>query len=976
MRLAQEYKKVLNNKFGENFAVFDYTADFQEFWMETIDEKDNSLPAPKIIEAARNKALIIIWEEMSGVDEKDNLDNLDKQDVKFDAFKLLAPHLTPLDWTLTISMKLLKASEDLDFRIHIVDLTVKKYEDTFVSHMRATLLAEMPWVSLYAPLVPNDGNNETARYRRGYKNITELINIEDGSLSPSIGTAVSVKGQEKSVKQALSRIAEAWRSSLIQSDDHHDLNNIIGASVASDDNSGPPLIRAFCRRLAFSGHLLLEKTSANDQNNVSGINADVLVIDDMLPMGWNQYLCKALGAKPEYTSPFESQAFVRFGKAAGGLKLYGCTSAAALINSWKIQSPPLNQRNFGYRFLPDSSQTSHGEILFLDLRLGNIQAIKAQAQDLLDLFKDFLKGEQADTSSLAWIAIDQGEQDRIKSWCDNPNASEGTDGFVDAITLLPRICALINPLVPIVLFSSTARADIKQKLSRYRNIYCGFEKPQVLKQPRSVAESFIELNYQLRDCKQLIALRRSLEFVEKEALKVAEIRKNNPDLFQFKSVECFVDESGTKKLLSGTFVLLSKCEGTADEINNDLESGCNCVKSTKHSLYSEDENGKEEKRRIRTECAKCVKEKFSGFNSNDYQTLGVGFYVSHSDFNKNIAGDLFSSKHPEQKLDWLLRFTVDFNGAILPWYLKYSSEIAKFCFDVRSLPEDDSCERQRRNANFGFAEVQINQRMGNKTYDESSYFPLFREATLRWPSAWWKLKPVLIRGYSLTRKSTQKSTQRYCHYFADWVSGALRESSDQSIKFLEDSGIVKECNIYRAEATKNKYWLLESFRLAVHGAREEAIVHLLLHNGITSTEPQFDEPDNPKIEQILLLGIYEHALKFVQGNALFQALLADKDARKIGLADRDISSQSYENNGLPQEPQNTVVNSFTVTVVKYSSKYTHGWEVKDETGNNYFLTKTFFSEEHKEGDELKVSYSGGTVNHGQISYDKILLINE
>lgn len=814
-------------------------------------------------------------------------------------YKLLMPHLTPLDWVLAFSIKVLKDADtakktdsmktpsmenapmvDLGFSIHIIDLTVKEFEDAYALRMRDQLLAEMPWMKLYAPLVPvvDVKKERKARYRRCYERITDLNALLE-AVSKAETMADLIAEEKNSIQGTLGVVSNAWRASLIQSNDHHDLNNLIGATVASGGDDVSPLVRAFCKRLEFSGHLSRNYLSERKKLSSGAVDvgsADILVIDDMLSMGWDRYLCKALGTKHVVGTTFCSDKFVRFG-TQGRVNLHGCLSANALIESWTPNPPRLDQRHFGHRFLPDTIYATYGEILFLDLRLGDQQKIKEQVSKLLDIFGSLL----TNTDSLAWTAIDQDEQECIRKWCAEPNTSEDTDGFVDAITLLPRICALINPLVPIILFSSTARADIKQKLSSYRNIFCGFEKPQVLQQPESVLQSILGLRHQLRDCRKLIEFRHILAFVEEQAGYARPIRAMLAQTMKkFNSVECFFDESGvekTGKLLSGTFVLLSDNHETADSINDSL----NNIVDTKYSIFANTKYEVDEKILKRDKCAEKVKKALNSF-SGRYQTLGIGFHVVDGLLTQ-FAGDLFTADHPERKLDYLLRFVIDFNGVVLPWYLGYSSEKAKFCFDVRSLPAKDKAEMSERFVRFGIEENTTG--CMNKTFSEESYFPFIREAMLRWPNNLWKLNPHTARGYQLSAKNAG----RHCHYLADWVVGALRDGG-KGRKFLQ--AIVDEEHTYSAQATLNKFWLLESFRFAAHGASEEAIVHLLLHISIANSKaPRLDEPVNAKIEQILLLGIYDLALLSARGNALFQALFADKNSRKAGVQSSGIPEQ-------------------------------------------------------------------------------------
>jgi hypothetical protein len=223
---------------------------------------------------------------------------------------------------------------------------------------------------------------------------------------------------------------------------------------------------------------------------------------------------------------------------------------------------------------------------------------------------------------------------------------------------------------------------------------------------------------------------------------------------------------------------------------------------------------------------------------------------------------------------------------------------------------------------------------------------------------------------------------QHCHYLADWVAGALRDGEKGSA-FLH--GIVDEKHTYCAQATLNKFWLLESFRFAAHGASEEAIVHLLLHSGIANTDvPHLDETDNAKVEQILLLGIYEIALQSARGNAMFQALFADKNSRKVGVEGRgvpekyvevssdkanlqpaeiiDEAADNQQSLSLPasvevssDDSRNTAEKHSLTVVEKLESATPSGWMVEDSSNKRFFLRRTSRSEVHNIGDMLQAT---------------------
>ena len=74
---------------------------------------------------------------------------------------------TPMRWALDFSIKMLDSNPKADISISIVDLTGEKHDQECGMRMRQELLAEMPWVKLYVPLVP-ENSGEKVWFREGY----------------------------------------------------------------------------------------------------------------------------------------------------------------------------------------------------------------------------------------------------------------------------------------------------------------------------------------------------------------------------------------------------------------------------------------------------------------------------------------------------------------------------------------------------------------------------------------------------------------------------------------------------------------------------------------------------------------------------------------------------------------------------------------------------------------------------------------
>lgn len=485
MGLAEQYKKVLGKQLESTAVVFDYAdpVDFKVFW--------NAMCAKDVFPDPKGKALIIAWDGMPTDSHVSD--------------KLLHQHLTPLDWALAFSIKLL--SDPLagvaDFSIHILDFTVKEFEDAHSFKIIGTLLDEMPWVKIYAPLKPAN-----ARYRRRHEKLEDITKLNLGANT----FAKSVSGNQQGCKAALMDIAQLWRASVLQSNDHHDLNNIVGPQIISKmmsdtalgGNNSSELECAFLKRLEWSG--LCPALGKNDQYEAPPFNQqlDIVVIDDQLARGWDQVLGSLVGLPPMEipVTPNESLALFR---SNGSLNLHGATNPSCLldalgisevsgsphgVDSVAVMTELYNQRKFDS---PVSKiEGSRPWMLVLDMRLFSGQ-ISLEREWYAMLAKAALQISSLDKSKLAWHGFEEngkqleGSEKEVAQLKEGEqlkylaNGGELDEAHIDtALSLFPRLCALRWPSVPIIVFSSTRRRELIAKLAKYGNIFLSSSKPNVL----------------------------------------------------------------------------------------------------------------------------------------------------------------------------------------------------------------------------------------------------------------------------------------------------------------------------------------------------------------------------------------------------------------------------------------------------------------------------------------------------------------
>ena len=385
----------------------------------------------------------------------------------------LEPHLTPMDWVLAFSINALaqdEVPECADVAIHIIDLTGRDHT-AWSMRMRHQLLAEMPWVTLHAPLIPN------GPYRSGYRPVLD----DCGSLLESNGTGWKLRAGTATLKACVSRgygrnlagLSGQWASTLVQTHDHHDLNNLVGPwillGITPETASS---LFAFWNRLRWSG-LLPEISSGQEPKNITMEELDVLTIDDQLDVGWNHVIRHLFGAEnneEEAEGCFES---IRSIGSTGNTHLYGSNSARTLLASL-MKEGAFEKRCFDSPIPRSGSKRPW--LLVLDLLLfpGGSSAERDWLGELLDI----ATGISTDSSNLAWRGFSEDELDGVENWLGSGNVD--APAYNTALSLLPRLCALRWPSVPILLFSGTSRRALTDKLAAYRNIFLVPQKPNLL----------------------------------------------------------------------------------------------------------------------------------------------------------------------------------------------------------------------------------------------------------------------------------------------------------------------------------------------------------------------------------------------------------------------------------------------------------------------------------------------------------------
>jgi hypothetical protein len=182
-------------------------------------------------------------------------------------------------------------------------------------------------------------------------------------------------------------------------------------------------------------------------------------------------------------------------------------------------------------------------MLFLDLRLFSSRAKEEFAffQRLASLAEQAKEG----TNGLRWPGFSEADIDAVKE-CARTQTSE-TEKYYIALTFLPRLIALVDPFLPIVLFSSTGQKHVVDRLSRYGTITLDFDKPRFFGDPSKEVVSETKVRF-VRAVKSALRIARGRYLVQTvSALASSAIPKNPPPsaTTERRLVEFYFDETGT-----------------------------------------------------------------------------------------------------------------------------------------------------------------------------------------------------------------------------------------------------------------------------------------------------------------------------------------------------------------------------------------------------------------------------------------------
>ncbi len=257
----------------------------------------------------------------------------------------------------------------------------------------------------------------------------------------------------------------------------HRLANVIGPALLLPATSGECGVRIADRGVEALGQLLRALGAlpplgvpAVSAARLDGMRREwtkrgcrALLVDDMHDAGWRDVVNTALGNPDNPPMAGGDAAFLE-----------------AFVDEQLAEGPHLR---IGKGLQPSEQIGSEAcnVVLFLDLRLFQPEQRAGEAdfvrRKLLPLAEKAVDGVSLD-SPMAWPGFRAEEIAEIREWLGNP-AHDDHPGRVLSLTLLPRLVALVDPFLPIVLFSSSGNRRAVTPLMPYGTIITEFEKPRL-----------------------------------------------------------------------------------------------------------------------------------------------------------------------------------------------------------------------------------------------------------------------------------------------------------------------------------------------------------------------------------------------------------------------------------------------------------------------------------------------------------------
>ena len=511
-----------------------------------------------------------------------------------------------------------------------------------------------------------------------------------------------------------------------------------------------------------------------------------------MKQGWGKFVCSLLGFEE---CNVECANDSRFVELVGNerVKIYGSSGPEPLIDV--LKEAKFDKRDFSKQI--DCSNQVTPEIVLLDLRLyASTDLDRELAKKLLCVINNLPRNG----SGLAWDEIDPREIKEIEKWCrgeqSDPKAKEM------ALLLLPRLLAMALPLTPIILFSSTGQAWIKETLKPYQNIITGFEKPRVLSNPESVENSNAALREGLDKAVKMMRLRLQLAHAQKAVEIAAEGSCQGMLQSDHHHIEIYADETGTieEGIASGVAFCVFPSEDKADCLQTKLEE------------YNGEQNDKGiginrnrdefKLKKANDADAHRVQTLTNLLNNVDIRNRQSWSVIRTKMPGVEIDGnaDVSLGTFPDSPLDYALRFNLEFSLFVLIPYLSsnFTGEVSVY-LPTRDVSLPLGINQQVADA-FDLHVPNYRRERMLRTWPHGSGFPIARGWLHEWgdggSSIYDKIKKIKMTALGDQNNIIKRCTEhrsdypRLFHGIADWVCS----TNQRPRNYLEEHDLFPSLN--------------------------------------------------------------------------------------------------------------------------------------------------------------------------------------
>jgi transcription antitermination factor NusA-like protein len=501
--------------------VASYTEDFNYLWAWQKDLTDWL--------ALGDRHIIVVWDGAPAPG-------------RFGQYNV-SEYLTPADWSVMMTLAAKKVP-----RVTIIDFESQRRQRSrtlqafrHLRYMSPSPLAHVGEVDLH-----------------GLKQFFSALSIDASPPQPT--------PEDRPMLHAL------WNSMLGEGKGtHHAIANIVGPLLllesmhrsGPENNSPiPAALRQLIRVLQAAEQEIAAEVQSDPIGNEPwfdftkslGLSADsVVLIDDLAENGWGDVLRAMLGldvADPRlrvYLRPYAGGA----GSGNDTLDLPGYLRRRL---DW------LHSDRKGHSAPPLLIPNTKNPLVFLDIRLFSQSALEHERgfyKDLLILAREFAAlptGWQVDLSDKAL--------EPVARFAHGQADLESPDHHA-ALSLLPRLLALADPTLPIVLFSSTGRRAVVEPLIPCGNIIFDFEKPRLTGGDWNDAVDRARIGFKraMDRATPLLRARSFLQSLVTTANKGLELAKQfltseRDKPAKWKYAELYVDESGSPVDYVGGYAVL------------------------------------------------------------------------------------------------------------------------------------------------------------------------------------------------------------------------------------------------------------------------------------------------------------------------------------------------------------------------------------------------------------------------------------